>query len=140
MSERRTVLFAAALLTAACHSMSVVRPAQLTSANAPSRVWLTRADHSTVVMESPQLVSDTLRGLIDGMPQRIPLAQTTLMRVRHPAPLRTAAVVLVASGAGLAALMYLESRPYVGNAMTCYDGSFDQRLVRCCLNLDTAPC
>jgi len=128
------------LVGAACYSMHPVVPSALASAHAPDRVWLTRADRSTVVLQSPRLEGDTLLGTVDGAPQRLLLSQAAAIMTRSTATPRTIVLVMAVSGAGFAGLWYLQHRPDVGMAETCYDGSFAQNLVPCCLQQNTGPC
>ena len=43
------------LLTAACTTVRTVERAELSPPNPPTRVWVTRADHSTVVVDYPHV-------------------------------------------------------------------------------------
>jgi hypothetical protein len=97
-------------------------------------------------MLEPQLEGDTVVGMVDGEPERIPLAETTAIRAREPAPLRTAAVVILAGAATFGGLWYMEHRPDVGDAQVCTNGVLDMgvspgsQYIPCCLVLGTNPC
>src|SRR4029077_64150 len=90
------------LLTAACIATRPVERADLSPPNPLTRVWVTRADHTTVVLDSARVSADTLIGLIDGQPQRLPLSEATALRVREPSPERTAGVVFLGAAGVLA--------------------------------------
>jgi hypothetical protein len=99
------------LLTAACTDLQTVQPADLSPPHPPARVWVTRADHSTVIFNDPRVSGDSLIGVVNGQPQRLRLSETTALRVREPAPDLTAELVL--SGVAGAALVYfLNQRPH----------------------------
>jgi len=91
------------LLTAACTAIRTVEPAELSPPNPPSRVWVTRADHSTAVVDAPRVSADTLIGMVNGWPERLPLSAVTVLRVRERSPDRTAGLVFV----GVSAVMGL---------------------------------
>ena len=95
------------LLTAGCTAMRAVDRADLSPPNPPTRAWVTRADHTTVVFDSARVSADTLIGSVDGQPQRLPLSEATVLRVREAAPDRTAKlVVLPAFGAAVVLVLY----------------------------------
>jgi hypothetical protein len=101
------------LLTTACTTLNTVEPADLTSSNPPARVWVTRADHSAVVFNDARVIGDSLIGIVDGQPQRLPLSEAAVLRVREPAPDRTAGLVFlgVAGAAALALHFVIDSPP-----------------------------
>ena len=105
------------LLTAACTTVRTVERAELNPSNPLPHVWVTRADHTTVVFDSARVHADTLIGLVDGQPQRLPLSQATALRVREPAPDRTAGLVFLGASGVLALAVYLVDKtppPYLG--------------------------
>ncbi|SRR6266699_3582047 len=99
------------LLTAACTATRIVERADLSPANPPSRVWVTRADHSTVALDYPRVSADTLIGMVSGWPERLPLSEVTVLRVREAAPDRTAALVFSSATGVFALAIYLVDRP-----------------------------
>jgi len=100
------------LLTAACTAIHTVEPADLSSPNPPTRVWVTRADHSTVALDSAHVSADSLIGMVNGQPQRLPLSEATALRVREAAPDRTAGLVFVGvTGAAVLALYLVDKQP-----------------------------
>jgi hypothetical protein len=95
------------LLTAACTATRPVQRAELSPPNPLTRIWVTRADHTTVVLDSARVSADTLIGLVDGQPQRLPLSESTVLRVREAAPDRTAGLVFLGASGVLALAVYL---------------------------------
>jgi hypothetical protein len=86
----------AALAATGCHTVKPLTLDEL-AARSPGRVWVTRADQSVVVVESPRLSNDRLLGFVDGKYQAIPAADVKQVRLRERATGRTAA--LLAAGA-----------------------------------------
>ncbi|HUK22536.1 MAG TPA: hypothetical protein VLV45_13395 [Gemmatimonadales bacterium] len=131
-----------ALLLAGCHTIRPVEPAQLTASSGVQRVWVTRTDQSTIAMDLPQVVGDTLTGMLHGEPQSIPLSDATVILARKAAPARTAVVVMLAGGLALAGFAYMESRPDVGDASYCGNaiGSRPAPFTSCCPAVDSLPC
>ena len=99
------------LLTAACTATRPVERADLSPSNPLTRVWVTRADHTTVVFDSVRVSADTLIGLVDNQPERVALSEATVIRVREPAPERTAGLWFLGAGGVLALAVYLVDRP-----------------------------
>jgi hypothetical protein len=91
------------LLTAACTTIHTVEPADLSPPNPLTRVWVTRADHTTVVFDDARVSADSLIGMVNGQPQRLPLSEAMALRVREPAPDRTAKLVFV----GVTGVLYV---------------------------------
>jgi hypothetical protein len=69
----------------ACTSWRVqpVGPEQLLNDERPNAVRVQRADQSRVVLNSPQLVSDSLLGTTRGQRTAVPLADITQIAVRR---------------------------------------------------------
>jgi len=133
---------AAAALLAACHTLRPVSAAELNPTTDP-RVWVTRADHSTIVLDEPQVDGDTLRGLIHGESHRVPLSDAISIRVQRNAPVRTAAVVALGGAFLLGGMYYMEHQPDVNaSAQTCETGRFGDLPVPCCQleAMPTTPC
>ena len=61
-------------MTAACTSVHTVAPADLSSPNPLTRVWVTRADRTTVVFDFARVSADSLVGFVDGQPERLRLS------------------------------------------------------------------
>jgi hypothetical protein len=79
-----------------------VEPADLSPPHPLTRVWVTRADHATVVFDFARVSADSLIGIVNGTPQRLPLSEAIVLRAREAVPDRTAALVfgaVVAAGA-----------------------------------------
>jgi hypothetical protein len=119
------------LLLAACHTMRPVPPAALGAVPGLERVWVTRADHSRVIVLSPQVQGDTLKGYIFGEFQKMPVSETLAIQERRSAPARTVALVLTAGAVVLAGVIYQGNRSYVGNAQTCTTGLPDDNPIAC---------
>lgn len=131
----------AAVLVAGCHTMRPVPAADLRASRLPERVWVTRADHSIVVVNDPQLSGDTLRGYVFGEYQQIPVSQAVAIREQHRAPARTAALVVSATAVTLAGIVLMgNSKDVGGNAQTCTTGLPDDNPVACCRVQPNTPC
>ncbi len=59
-----------------------VSPTAVAEAHNPDRLRVRRADGSTIVLESPTMVGDTLVGQVGRQPARIALASVTELAVR----------------------------------------------------------
>ena len=135
-------LLVAVTLVAGCHSMRPLPPGQLTSADLPSRIWVTGVDHATVALDAPRITGDTLAGFVGGTFREWRLFETTAIRSRQVAPGRTAVLGVATGVAALGAFLYLESRRDVGNGQICLN-ALDQRpmpFTSCCPTQDTIPC
>jgi hypothetical protein len=116
---------------AGCHTLRPVAAAQVKTTSEP-RLWVTRADHSTIVLDDPRVHGDTPSGVSRGEARRVALLHAIAIRARRSAPVRTA-VVVVASGAFLlGGIIYMEHIPDVGDATTCETGRFGDLPVPCC--------
>jgi hypothetical protein len=135
MHRTDSIHFAAGLAClmsiAACHTLRPVAAAQVRTTSEP-RLWVTRADHSTLVLDDPRVHGDTLSGVMRGEARRVALSDAIAIRVRRSAPLRTAVVVVASSALLLGGLMYMEHLPDVGDATTCETGRFGDLPVPCC--------
>lgn len=98
-SSLACLLILITLSSAACHTMRPVALDQL-STESPSRVWVTKADQSVVVLSGPQILENRLAGFVDDVFQVIPAEDVRRIVMRRPAGARTAALVAgVAAGA-----------------------------------------
>jgi hypothetical protein len=88
-------LFVVTTLTA-CTSWRVqpVSPEQLLDDERPKAVRVQRADRSRVVLNSPQLVPDSLLGTTRGQRTAVPLADITQIAVRRGNALKTTGLIL----------------------------------------------
>ena len=90
----------AALASAGCYTMKPVALEGLGSV--PSgRVWVTRADQSTVIVDGPRVLENKLVGFVDKVYQEMPTADVTQVMARRLVPARTTALV----GAGLVGIV-----------------------------------
>jgi hypothetical protein len=82
--------------------------AQLSATPDLPRVWVTTTNHSTVVLDKPEIVGDTLNGQVQGREERIPLSDVSIMQQRVVSGSRTRNLALlvgaVAAGATVALL------------------------------------
>jgi hypothetical protein len=80
----------------ACTTFGPVNaPQQYIAQHRPGHVWVTRADGSTVVLNGPEVVGDTLVGVVRRTGEvRIPLAEAQTVRTRIAAPVRTGLLLL----------------------------------------------
>jgi len=139
---RRLALLAGALLVfgAACHTMRPVAMQQLLSSSV-NPIWVTRPDHSVIIIHAPAVRGDTLAGFVDGAFREMPLADAKVIRTREPAPAKTAAVAAAAGAVALGSFLYFGNRSYVGgNAQTCETGIFGDLPVACCRVQVNTPC
>jgi hypothetical protein len=104
-------LGSALLVIGGCTTLQSVPPAELRPPNPPSIVWVTRADHSTVVFHSARVRGDSLFGLVDGEPQRIPLSDATAIQSRETSPARTLALMGALAGGVAVAAYFLVFKP-----------------------------
>lgn len=141
-SRHLPVVTLACLSLAACYTTRAVQPSQITESKPLARVWVTRTDSSTAVLDMPIVSGDTLNGLVMGEPELIPLSETSVIRTRASAPAKTAGVALLASAAALGFFFFMESRPDVGNAQVCLVnlGARPMPFGNCCSADDTIPC
>ena len=95
-----------ASVVSACTTTRALQRAELASQPLP-RVWVTRADHTKVVMTAPQVTGDTLVGTVGGVRQQFLLFETPEVSTREFSKGRTA--LLVASAVGLGTLAYFAS-------------------------------
>ncbi|HUL50632.1 MAG TPA: hypothetical protein VLT79_11505 [Gemmatimonadales bacterium] len=133
---------AAILVLSACHTIRPVSPAQLTPSDAPARLWVTLDDQSVMALDQPLVNGDTLTGMVHGEPQQILLASTTKLEANQPAPIRTAALLTAAGALFIGGLLYMESRPDVGDAQYCSHsfGNHPMPFTPCCTGQDPSAC
>jgi len=119
------------VLTAACTNVRTVQPADLSPANAPTRVWVTRADRSTVVFDSANVRGDSLIGIANGQPQRVALSETTVLRAEEVSEARTLALVALGVGAVAMAVHLMESNN-ASPIVACAQASLCMSGTPCC--------
>jgi len=110
----RFLLVCAPFAFAACTAIQTVQPADLSPPNPPTRVWVTRADHTAVVFDSARVRGDSLVGVVNGQVERLPLSEATVLRVSEPSPDRTAELVFVGATAALLAWIHLSNNTSTG--------------------------
>jgi hypothetical protein len=89
-------------LLAGCTTVRAVQPTELSPPHPPARVWVTRADRSTVRFDSASLQADSLIGKTEGVRQSVPLSDVTLVRESARSPARTTALALGLTGVTVA--------------------------------------
>jgi len=132
------LLAVTAILLNACHTMRPVQPSALT-AGAVGAVWVTKTDHSTVILQAPRVTGDTLEGFVDGSFHEMLLSQTTKLAVQQPARGRTVAIGVAVGVSALATFIYMANRSDVGDGQTCYTPK-DGDVVPCCAGKGTISC
>jgi hypothetical protein len=129
MNHHRAFLNFAPCLTliTACTAMRQVPLGQLRSQGGPDSVFVTEADHSTVVLHAPRVVGDTLKGTVEGVGvygtrRQFLLSQTTAIQTKELAPVRTVALVL-----GLVAIpvTYVAIKNATRSTPLCLPGAAD---------------
>jgi hypothetical protein len=95
---RLPILFCLATIASGCSSWEArAEPASaIVGDSAPERVRVTRTNSSQVVLVSPALARDTLRGLVEGSEDRmvaIPVSGIQQLAVRDLDPLKTAGLI-----------------------------------------------
>jgi hypothetical protein len=122
-----------AILASACHTMRPLERSQLRANPDLQRVWVTRSDRSTVIVDRPELVGDTIEGQVAGRQERIPLSDVTTMQTRVVSGSKTRNLVLAIATVGAAGTVALlnakSSQPKNG---LCFVAA-DLPLVNCCL-------
>lgn len=122
-----------AVVLSACYSMRPLERSQLRANPDLQRIWVTRSDRSTVIVEHPEVIGDTLQGRVGGQHERIPLADVTTMRTRSLSGSKTRnlvlAIAVVGAGGTVALLNAKNNQPKNG---LCFISS-DEPLVNCCL-------
>jgi hypothetical protein len=111
------------LLLVACSTVRTVQPTELRPPQAPTRVWVTRADRSTVVFDSARVSADSLIGVVNGSLAHLALSEATELRAREPSEARTAALALSVGGVAGALVLYMaETQSGGGEPPCCPDG------------------
>ena len=90
----RTLLVVTTLTACTSWRVQPVSPEQLLNDERPKAVRVQRADRSRVVLNSPQLVSDSLLGTTHGQRTAVPLADITQIAVRRGNALKTTGLIL----------------------------------------------
>jgi hypothetical protein len=114
MHHRATGAFvlAAALSSSACYTMRTVTFGELGTAR-PGAVWITKADQSVIVVETPRVFGDTLVGYINGEFQELPNTDMTGFKVKRMAGARTAGLVgATAAAVGVFVVMVTGTDPF----------------------------
>ena len=115
----RLVLLMASLTACAKWQVQAASPQQLLAEREPARVRVTRADHTTIILHQPELLGDTLYGIVRDGPgpaeprQGVPLSDIAQVAIRRQDPLATGALALgsAALAAGVGVLIWLSSLP-----------------------------
>ncbi|HUK20676.1 MAG TPA: hypothetical protein VLV45_03860 [Gemmatimonadales bacterium] len=84
------------ILTLASLACTTVRPIerdQLAGAHPPARVRVTRSDLTTLTLDAPHLVGDTLQGTENGATHSLRFTEVVKLEAREPSDARTGALV-----------------------------------------------
>ena len=117
------ILYCLATFAGACTSWET-RPesaSAIVGDSAPERVRVTRTDSSRIVLVSPALARDTLRGLLEGSEDRmvaIPVSGIQQLAVRDLDPLKTAGLI---AGLLVLAALVLFSLAFAQGLASWYD-------------------
>jgi ABC-type nitrate/sulfonate/bicarbonate transport system substrate-binding protein len=98
------VLLVAALAILSCKTIKPVTLDELRTLK-PDQVWVTQSDQTVVLVSSPQVVSDTLVGYINGTYEELPAARIKQVRMQRGATTRTA-LLIGAIAAGFGGMVY----------------------------------
>ena len=101
---RRSIAGILFVSLAACSTVQpVARPREFITARTPSMIWLTRSGQpgSSVLVEGPRILGDTLAGFVDGKYMEMHVEQIGQMHARQHSRGRTIALV---AGMALATL------------------------------------
>lgn len=90
--RRTMILGLAALAASGCYTMRVVTLDDL-AGDRVGRVWVTRADQSTVVVHDAQMFRGKLAGFVEGKYQEMPPTDVGQLQVRKLAAGRTLALL-----------------------------------------------
>ena len=81
------------LVTLACTAVRPIERDQLISSHPPARVRVTRSDFSTITLDAPRLVGDTIQGSENGVTQSLNVTNVVKLEAREPSDARTGALV-----------------------------------------------
>lgn len=123
-------------LGTACHTMRSLDRSQLSASPDLPRVWVTRAsDRSTVVVDRPEVVGDTLSGQVKGRAERIPLSDVRSMQERVISGSKTRNLVLAVAAVGAGATVAIlnsNNNKNLPKGGLCFVNA-DQPPIACCL-------
>jgi hypothetical protein len=126
-------------LTAACTALQPVKPAALNAPSRPKSVVVTRADHTRIVVNQPEVSGDTLTGMANGARQSIPLSDVLSIRAREHDPQRTRNAVVLGLGAvAVVGVVLLNSRNSGKSSGFCFN-EYSVPINCCLVNVSNAP-
>ncbi len=107
---RRAVCSALIVSLTGCTTLRpVAAPQQFIPVEQPTQIWLTRPDSTKLLIEGPRFVNDTLVGFVRGEYREFAPGDLREVRVRQPAPRRTAFLVGTAVALGAVLISVLAS-------------------------------
>jgi hypothetical protein len=109
------------ILASACTTLRPLTPDDLGDKRAES-VHVTLADHSTVVMHTPQVIGDTLVGTVNGAREGFPLSQVTAIRDREFDWVHTGILITVGAMGGLAVFAIQHGNGLPSSTARCGSG------------------
>jgi hypothetical protein len=111
----------ACLLVAAAASCTTVgpvdSPAKYIQSKQPRSVWLTRQNHSTVRVDGPRMLGDTVIGSVHGEYTEVPLSEVTRVSAMKSSKGKTIAAGLLGAGVTAGALVLIFS--HSGSGAPC---------------------
>lgn len=96
-------------------------PGAYLAANPPTRAWVVLSDNQQLVIDGPQVISDTVFGFADGKTVSIPSGQLKEIKVRRVSVFRTALIPAALIAGAVAGVVFVKSieptiDPWDGNS------------------------
>ncbi|HUL49265.1 MAG TPA: hypothetical protein VLT79_04530 [Gemmatimonadales bacterium] len=116
------------LISLACTTVRPIDRDQLISAHPPARVRVTRSDATTLTLDAPRLVGDTLQGTANGAAHSLRFTDVVKLEAREPSDARTGALVASILVGGAIATVIVAKNQSAGpgeNACPVNDCPFD---------------
>jgi hypothetical protein len=117
---KRGIVLSLLMATMACTSMQRVDPARFIPAHKPEAVSVWTTPHAVTIVSDPQVVGDTLSGVVVGDRWAVALKDILRVETSLTSPPRTA--LLVAGAAASAVGVYFLSSGAKSGALPCGQG------------------
>jgi hypothetical protein len=118
------------MVAMACTSMQRVEPAQFIPAHRPEAVSVWTARHAVTIVSDPQVLGDTLTGVVFGDRWALGLKDILRVEASRASPPRTA--LLVAGAAASAIGVYLLSTGAKSGSLPCGQGLSPYQITELC--------